>query len=379
MVTYAPHDILRRIDNVLLAEYARRHELFAELEIAKLKQTEVDPIYEAIQSLEPVTRERVLQDLRNVAIVADKRRIQRLFSALQHEGIAFPEFNRIRANFDKAIWALLNHPATFDGVLKYTFPFTDQRHWQRFIYPAGHTPAMDEDARERLCNGIKAHFRKYDGRSEHCRVEYHSFQDHDYLFAYPSEYPDQVPEWLENGSFERTQHRLAFMVIFVSPKDGTTLDLYIQEQASVKRDMIALWAKEILGLDNVDPKPKRAFNLTPFHSTENGITIPPESDVKSLAVYKLRFSPAHNPQATYTIEADISTNKRAVYDELENKRLGISYIKQVGLEARLQADGADKEMIRRFEISPGSCSLKHEDEAGVLRQFLKSNGIDTAS
>lgn len=378
MAAYAPHDILRRIDNRFLAEYANAQRLFESLDITKLKQTDIEPIYEEIQKLDPARKDTVERHLRNVATIADKRRIQQLFNALKHDDVAFPEFNKKRDNHDKAMWAFLHHPTLFEAVLKYSFPYTEQRHWQKFIYPAEQTPATDKSACSRLNHGIQQFFRDYDGRGEHCAVQHHRFQDYDYWFAYPSEYPEQVPEWLDDGTFDRLPHRLAFLVIFVCRKDGASVELYVQEPLAVKRELFSLWAKEILGLENVETKPKRSYDLSPFHTSEHGIVIPADSPVKSLAVHKIRFAPRHNPAATYTIEADISQNRQAVYDELTKKYIHINNIKVIGLEVSLHTDDADKETKRRFEMSPSSCSLKHVDEAAEIKQFLKSVNIDVS-
>jgi hypothetical protein len=380
MVAHAPQDTLRRINNVLLAVYANNRGLFPDLDIMGLKQTQIEPIYQAIQELETIQREKIEYDLRNVAIMADKRRIQQLHKALKFGGHDFPAtelYEKQRSSYDKSMWTFLHHPAIFDGVLKYSFPFTEQRHWYKFPYLSGHPPTIDQAARDKLSHAIGRYFREYDGRGKHCKVEHHTFQDYEYLFAYPSEYPDQVPEWDENGEFSLNPHQLAFMVIFVFKKSGNAVDIYVMEPLEVKRQLFGLWAKEILGLEKVDTKPKCVHSLTPFHTREQGIIIPPESPVESLTVYKLRFAPAHNPRADYTIQADISENRQAVYDELEKKYLNINHIKLVGLEAILQRNGTGEKTIRRFEISPRSYSLKHDDMSVILRQFLKDTGIDT--
>ena len=69
MAAYAPHDILRRIDNALIAEYAAAKGLFPDLEIGALKQTDIQPVYQAMQALDATTKEAFERDLRNVGHV----------------------------------------------------------------------------------------------------------------------------------------------------------------------------------------------------------------------------------------------------------------------------------------------------------------------
>lgn len=234
----------------------------------------------------------------------------------------------------------------------------------------------DKEACNRLSNAIKKLFREHDGRGEHCEVLHHNFQDYEYMFAYPSEYPEKVPEWLDDGKFDFSQHILASLIIFVFKKNGASVDLYVPEPIDIKRKLFSLWAKEILGLENVDVKPKRSYDLTDFSISTNDIDIPEKTSVSAVAVYKIRFAPSHNPNSTYTIEADISTNKNAVYDELSKKYIHIQHIKTIGVEVTLQTDEAGKTIKRRFEMSPSSCSLKHIDEAAEIRQFLQLAKID---
>jgi hypothetical protein len=377
MTACSLQDILRRIDNTLLAEYANSRTLFPDLDIVGLKATDIAPIHDAIKKMKKDDKDAIERDLRNVATMADKTRIQMLHDALRHDDIAFPEFKKKRDTHDKAMWALLHHQQLFQKTLQYSFPYTESRHWQKFAYRQGHEANITQSARDRLSDAIKTFFLDYDGRGEHCTVEHHSFQDCEYLFAYPSEYQEQLPEWLDNGLLDRVAHRLAFMIVFAFHKNGASLDIYVQENMQVKRALFVLWAKEILGLDNVETKPKHSFNLSPFNTANNSIEIPDNSRIKSFAVYKLRFAPIHNPKAIYTIEADTSADRQAVYKELERKHLNISHIKTLGLEVCLHPTQDGKESKRRFETSPSSCSLKHIDESGIIRQFLKEAGIDT--
>ncbi len=129
-----------------------------------------------------------------------------------------------------------------------------------------------------------------------------------------------------------------------------------------------------MALDNVDPKHKPSFELKPFELPEPDLQFPEDSPVKSFAVYGLSFIPQHDPSKSYYITADISQNKRALYDELAKKDLKPLQVKKVWIEASIQ-DG-DKEKTKRFEVGGTSCSLKHEGDGGMLRQFLKNVGID---
>lgn len=165
MPAYSPFEILRRIDNKYLAQYAKEHNLFKDLNIEKLPQTGIEPVNDAIQKLDPAQRQKVEKDLRHIATMADKRRIQYLFEAIKNEGLSLPDFQKRRANFDKAMWAFLEHPAIFKNVLYYSFPFTQNRHWYKFQHPNS-KPHLEKTDRTGLREAIKVFFQNYDGRGE---------------------------------------------------------------------------------------------------------------------------------------------------------------------------------------------------------------------
>lgn len=377
MTTYSPYDTLRRVDNHLLEDYLKSRSLDFNLDIASRRQTDIEPIYEQITKLPKDIRTQVETELRNVATLTDKQRIKALFHALQYEGIEFPQSKKIRDSFDKSMWALLNHPTIFNNVLQNSFPYTQQRHWQSFPYSSTNTPQTDEITCENLSDKLKEFFHRLDGRGEHCKVQHHQFQDYHYMIAYPSDYPEKLPEWKDDNTFDLSHHKLACVVIFVFQELGTSVDIYAEEQIDVMRSVYTIWAKEVLGITTTAPKNKKSFDLTAFTQANHALVIPPKSPIKSLDVYKIVFAPHHNPTATYMIAVDITNNKKALHEELQAKNLHILNIKKIGIEATLQSDTSDKTKTRRFEISGTSCTLKHEDESAQIRALLKELGIDT--
>lgn len=376
-ITYAPREILRKIDNALLAQYAKQNSVFQDIDFSKLKQTEIEPIYDALLALEEKQRDKIEQELRRVAALADKRKIELLFSLLLNAGCDLPEFEKKKGFFDKAMWAWLYHHALCEDVLFFSFEDTQRRYWHKFPYPAGNVAKYDKSDLEALNSSIREYFQKRDGRAKYCRTEHHYFSGSEYLICYPSEYPQEVTEWTDKGEFDsRRPRRTAFEVVFVFQKNGQAVDVYTNESIEVHRELFEIWAEVILSFKNIASKPKRSYNLRPFHTRDHNIIFPQEGRIKALKVYKIRFAPAHNPKCTHTIECDVSEDFHAVYIEMERKCISISHIKSVGLEITLQAGSLDKTITKRFDLSSKSCSLRHEDEAAVIRSFLKQTGID---
>lgn len=374
MPVYAPLDIIARIDNSLLAKYANDNKILAEIDISKLKQTDVYPIYQAIQALPDEKRDKVHRDLRHIAEMADSVKIASLFGELQAAGKDIPEFHKKRVNHDKAMWALMEHPELFQNALFCTSFHNAPGNINKFRYVTENKPDLSDKSLKNLEDAIKQYFRGYDGRAEHCIVEAHKFDGKEYLIAYPSEYPDAKRGYTKDGSLAPFERHDAFVVVFIFTESGDAVDVYVTAALDVKRALFTIWAKEIMGLDNVDPKFKPSFELNKFKLPEQDFQIPIDSPVKSYAVYGLNFFPVHDPSASYNVTANIDINKKALYEELDRKKLKPLQIRRVWIEVTMQ--GGYKEKTKRFNISTSCCSLKLEGDGETLRQFLKSVGID---
>lgn len=379
MSTYSPFTTLRCVKNELIAALLEHHVPNNDIDMASRKETDVQSTYEAIKALPNETRIKIENDLRNVAIMADKKHLKFLQESLLFEDIEFPESTKTHITYNKAMWALLNHPDIFHHALQNSFAYTQPRHWHKFPYKAHATPKTDEATCQKLSDKIKDLLHRLDGRAEQCKVQHHQFQDYHYMIAYPSDYPETLPEWKADNTFDLSQHKLAFTIIFVFHEASASVDIYAEEQISVIRSLYTIWAKEVLGINAEAPRNNKSFNLSPFTNAEHQLIFPPESPLQSLTVYKISFVPRHNHEASYMIDVDVSDNKKALYEELRAKNLDISRIKRLGIEATIQSNASDTTKTKRFEISGTSCTLKHDDDAALIRTALKDLGIDVSA
>lgn len=64
--------------------------LRTDIDITKLKPTDIKPIYDEILKLEPEIKNSIERELRNISIMAEKRCMQMLFKALKNNGFDFP-------------------------------------------------------------------------------------------------------------------------------------------------------------------------------------------------------------------------------------------------------------------------------------------------
>lgn len=373
MVAYSQVNTLTNIDNTIIADYANDNAILSDVDFSKLKQTDVEPINKAICALPEEIRKKVERDLRHVDEMAVSKKIASLFSELQKHGADIPEFRKKRGLHDKAMWALINYPDIFDKALNLTSFHNASGTFTKFSYKTDNTPDLSKKSLKVLEQRIKNYFLDYDGTGEYCVIESHQFDGKQYLIAYPSEYPN-VKRSYKNGKLDRVNTHDPFVVVFIFTESGDAVDIYVNEPLHVKRELFIIWAIEIMDIRVIDAKQKPSFELAPFKLPKQDFQIPASSPVKSFTVCGLSFIPVHDPSKSYYVTADISSNKKALYDELDKKGLQPLHINKVWIEATIQ-DG-DKEKAKRFEVSTSCCSLKHDGKGAILRQLLKDVGID---
>lgn len=376
MVATNPKDILVRISNQYIKQYANDNSILSKLDIARLKESDIEPILQAIEELPKEQQDNIMLDLRHVAELSDKKRINELFAALQKEAAAsLPEFRKIGSSPDKAIWTLLHHPKLFEKALYLTSFYTQPGTFTKFTYQTNHKPNLSKEKTDQLAKCIRQYFLDYNGTGEYCEIEHHRFNNKIYLIANPSEYPDNKREYQDDGCFISRKRHDAFTVVFIFSEDGNAVDIYVDAKLQVKKDLFAIWAKEIMDIEEVDSDFKPSFNIGSFKDKEQNFTIDDSACVDELCVYGLEFIPSHDPSKSYKINANIRHNKEAVYEELEAKALKPVSIKKVWIEARYYA--GDKLKTKRFEVGNHSCNLKHEGIDEKLRLLLKEIGIDS--
>ena len=96
-----------------------------------------------------------------------------------------------------------------------------------------------------LANSIRTYFHHTEGRGNNCVVEPFRRGDLDYFFAYPEDYSQQSPEWV-NGQFDIRPHNPAFEVIFVYSQSEGSLDLNYRGSYKAIEPLQAMFAETIL-------------------------------------------------------------------------------------------------------------------------------------
>jgi hypothetical protein len=383
---YSTRDFFRQTPNALLARYFEVNGALAEVDIVALKETRIDPLFEAWLALPESQRNTMDAEFREIHALSSEQG----WCAIRDEAEwQFRDTSELHAEFmeklsaldghaERAMVTFLDYPQLWKGAT--LFRHADSLSYWRKRKGFPHQPAsVHEDGRSALADGIRNYFHRTEGRGKNCVVETFRRGELDYFFAYPEDYSQQSVEWV-NGEFARRPHTPAFEVVYVySEKDGT-LDLNFRGAFKAVEPLQAMFATAILKLSDLPPDPEdnRVYDLNPLLERTFQFAYDPASGIQSVAVKKLRLSSKVVKTNRITLEAD-AARPQAIYDLLDQVqlRLRMYNVTQVELAAlvAMKPDEKPKSVTVRI-ASPNSCSLKYDDMDLRLREMLEASGIE---
>jgi hypothetical protein len=241
---------------------------------------------------------------------------------------------------------------------------------------------VDTASIQALANRIRTYFHHTEGRGNNCVVEPFRRGDRDYFFAYPEDYSQQSPEWV-NGQFGIRPHNPAFEVIFVYSQSEGSLDLNYRGSYKAIEPLQAMFAETILQLPELPPDPKdsRVYDLGPLKQRNFEFTYELGSGIESVVVKKLRLSSRATRGERISLEADTSQDPQAVYallDRIQTAMPMAQYsVTQVDLAVSMVVEVDRPPKTVNIHITyPNSCSLKYDELGLKLRDMLSASGIE---
>lgn len=387
---YSTRDFFRQMPNGLLARYFEAQGVLAELDFAAMKEIRIDELFAAWLELPEGKRNEIDADFSEIhalgcekgwCAIRDEAEFQ-----FRQEPDAFTAFvermGDLDGHFERAMVTFLDFPSQFWKNAMY-FHHADTLPWWRKRKGLPNLPAsVHEDGRQALANSIGDYFHRTEGRGKNCMVEALRRGELDYFFAYPEDYSQQRIEWID-GKFDRRQHKPAFEVIYLySQKDGT-LDVNCRGANKAVESLQAMFATAILKLSELPPDPtdKRVYDLNPLRERSFQFISDPASGIQSVAVKKIRLSSKVARGERITLEADIASNREAIYDLLDkvgrSVQLRLYNVTQVEVAAKVTLKADEKPKSVTVTIThPNSCSLKYDDTDLRLRKLLVDSGIE---
>jgi hypothetical protein len=388
---YSTRDFFRQMPNALLARYFAARRVFGEFDFPAMSETRHDELFDAWLALPETSRNAMDADFRAIFELSCEKGCRAILDEAQwhlaqdtdpNAAIAFAEKLAALVNhFERAMVTYLDHNPFWRGATHFYHADT-LSHWRKRKNLPHNAASVDASSIQTLANSIRTYFHHTEGRGNNCVVEPFRRGDLDYFFAYPEDYSQQSPEWV-NGQFGIRPHNPAFEVIFVYSQAEGSLDLNYRGSYKAIEPLQSMFAAAILQLPELPPDPKdsRVYDLGPLMQRNFDFTYDLGSGIESIVVKKLRLSSRATKGERITLEADTSRDPQAVYALLDRIQAAMPMaqysVTQVDLAVSMVVEADRPPKTVNIHITyPNSCSLKYDEVGLKLRDMLSASGIE---
>lgn len=383
---YSPRSFFRHAPNAMLKRYFDKQGALTEYDFSDVSETKIEPIYQAWLTLPDAQRGEMERDFREIDALASEGGVKAIMDEAEwHNEDLADTLGELEDLHEKAFWVFLERPKYWPAASAFCRADAISSSQWNECRTVSRSPARVDDASIRnLEKVLSNHFFNKEGRGKNCTVEPYRRGNLDYFFAYPEDYVHASIEY-DGPKFQRTARHPAFEIIFVYSQDEGKISLYMKGNRETKKEVRALFADAILGLELGEfVEDDRVYDLAPLQASNPPFQYSPESGIQSVAIKKFRLA-INGSKERITLEANPERNPNAVY-ELRDKLcksipLSQMTITQVGVLVTFTPDPATgRASTRSFDINwPNSCSLKHDGKDAIIRKMLIASGIEPSA
>lgn len=391
--SFDPKRVLRQVSNLLLDDLfqARGHEI--DLPWDALRQTQVDPIFDAWQALPDADRsaiEIVLQEVSEMATEDGVRAI--LEEAIRQENRELiDDLGGYASRYDKAVWAYIKARDVWEVAVQFARAdsLSRGRYWIKRVDIPAKEPCVRPERIEQLQTGLSAFFVNSQARGRICRIDHYvRASGVDYFFAYLDDYADTYVNFDDHGDFIRTPERRAFEVVFVYNRHDGALEMYARGGKKVNGPLQEIFCRVILE-EELGPEDRYSYpyELNVLLNRHMAFPTDPEDGIQSVRIRKLCLTIKGMPRRRITLEADPDAGPEDIYEMMEKyldeSRLptAVLDVARVGFKFAFIPREGERQRSLSFEVShPNSCNLKSKPERlrEIGEKYLRRWEIDRA-
>lgn len=265
---YSPKSFFRHAPNAMLVKYFAKQGVLAEHDFSEVTETKIDPIYQAWLTLSDTQRGEMERDFKDIDALAAGG-IKAIMDEADYHGENLAEIlDGLDSFHEKAFWVFLERPKYWPAARAFCRADSiSSNHWNE-CRTINHSPARVEDADiQNLEKILSHHFFIKEGRGKNCTVENYKRGKLDYFFAYPEDYAHASMDW-EGSTLKRSARHPAFEIIFVYSQDEGKISLYMKGCKEDKKEVRALFADTILGLELGEfVENDRIYDLAPLQGS----------------------------------------------------------------------------------------------------------------
>ncbi|MFC1792736.1 hypothetical protein ACFL3Q_04035 [Planctomycetota bacterium] len=382
---YSPKTFLRQTPNHILKEYFNRKDLLKDIDFDNLGDTEIEPIFEAMDKLDIKERNKIEAEFRQIYEMAFEKGVLVLIEeagSVYHNIDLLPIFEPMENHYEKAFWVFLNHPLVFEIACDLAY-MDSLGSWSSRKVGAGLVPAIEEKDRQNLADEVSKFYKKQ-GRGQRCHVDNYRREQperHCY-FVFPEDYATTELGFNNEGKFYHRPRKPAFEVIFVYRPESGILEVSAKGGKKVVEALQEIFCKTILGLDGLPKLEKRHFDLSKLNDKTLKFVTEPVDGIEKVTIRMLRLDLPGIGNRRITLEASPSNDEQPVYTLIEKalNKSNIPLDKALIAKAKIQIKFASRDGKRGksvlFEISsPDRWTLKDDPIDQIAKKYIEKWGL----
>ena len=386
---YSIKDFFRKMPKTLLERFCKTQEVLTGFDFDAMPDGKTDALFAAWLVLPDAERKPIDAIFGDIFDMSCGKGFKAILTETTHqfkdEPEKIPEFvdmlSALPNHFERAMTTYLDYPNFWKAASRFYHADSLSSHWRKRKNLPHKVAAVDPVSITRLEEAIGGYFHYKEGRGKNCAVEPYRRGKLDYFFAFPEDYSQQEPEWV-NGVFTPRPHTPAFEVIFIYSQVDGSLDIHYQGSYKAIQPLQTMFAAIMLGLDELppDPKDERVYELGSLLQKSFDFAPALGSGIESVVVKKLRLSSRVNKGERITLEVDTSNDPKAIYALLDKigkaTPLHLYNVTQVEIWAAVVMDDKSPKNVPIRITYPNSCSLKYDELDHRLRDMLEASGIE---
>lgn len=289
---YSPKTFLRQTPNKVLKEYFARRNVLADVDFDSLKETEIEPIAQALDELPEKERTEIEADFRQVNEMACSLGVRVLVEEAEssfHNLDLSETFEQMKNHYERAFWVFLNQRIVFEIASELAY-MERVSSWRRRYVGEGLTPAVEEKDLENLAKSLSDFYKKQ-GRGHHCKIDNYLRQrpERHCYFAYPEDYATTDIGYDEGGEFLHWPRKPAFEVIFVYRPESGSLEVSAKGGKDEIEKLQEIFCQTILGLDRLPDEKGKPYDLSKLKDKDFAFRRDPEDGIEKVTIKSLRL------------------------------------------------------------------------------------------
>ncbi|HNO77173.1 MAG TPA: hypothetical protein PKN33_03850 [Phycisphaerae bacterium] len=386
---YSPKTFIRKVPNELFRQYFNGKPIELLVDWDEIGDTDANPIFDAIQSLDDHVRASVESDFTEINELAHVKGVLAILEEAHIRKVDWvEEFDALDNHYARAFWTFLKQPEYFEAAGAFHQMDRFGGWWRRFV---GKRLKLKTDRKtmKAFREELQAIYRPQ-GRGRFCKVDRYQRQKpvRDCFFAYPEDMATSDIGYSDDGSFNRRPRRSALEVIFVYRPEQGVVELHAVGGKKLEEALARAFCVTILGLRGLpDEGDTTPYDLSPLKNTKFRFPTKPRDGVEAVELKSLRLDLPTDlkkgaSRRIILSASSLRTASNAVYallnDALDLKRVRLDDMLLAHAKMTFVFRPREGKRAKRltFEVTyPDRCTLKDDPYDQIARKYLKVWGI----